>query len=77
MANITLRNITIVKPRGSAGVIYGNGTRPITGLLFDGVKVLEPNPDGVWGREFYFCEGVEHGVATGGTWPVPPCFGEH
>ena len=23
---------------------------------------------------YYMCEGVEQGVATGETWPVPPCF---
>ena len=24
--------------------------------------------------QYYSCEGVEGGVATGATWPVPPCF---
>ena len=74
MANITLRNITVIKPQGSAGVIFGNDSRPIVGLVFDGVRVVQPAPDGVWGKAFYFCEGVERGVATGGTWPVPPCL---
>jgi hypothetical protein len=76
MANITLRNITVIKPQGSAGVIFGNDSRPIVGLVFDGVRVVQPAPDGVWGKAFYFCEGVERGVATGGTWPVPPCFSQ-
>lgn len=25
---------------------------------------------------YYLCEGVEGGVAMGGTWPVPPCFAD-
>lgn len=25
---------------------------------------------------FYVCEGVEHGVASGDTWPVPSCFAD-
>ena len=23
---------------------------------------------------YFVCEGVEGGIATGATWPVPPCF---
>ena len=36
--------------------------------------VENPPADGAWGDAFYYCEGVEGGVATGATWPVPPCF---
>ena len=33
-----------------------------------------PNPDNPWGDGYYKCEHVTSGVATGATWPVPPCF---
>eukprot|EP00912_Choanoflagellata_sp_UC4_P000071 UC4_evm1s51 len=36
ITNITLRNVTILNPSGSPGVIFGNATRPITNILFDG-----------------------------------------
>eukprot|EP00964_Phaeocystis_antarctica_P079587 scaffold49593_cov63-Phaeocystis_antarctica.AAC.2 len=26
---------------------------------------------------YFVCEGVEGGIATGATWPVPPCFLDH
>ena len=73
-ANLTLRNITIVSPKGSPGVLYGNSSLPIAGLVFDNVVVTDPPADGVWGTDYYYCEGVSQGVATGTTWPVPPCF---
>jgi len=40
-------------------------------VVFDNVKVNNPgsHPFG----KTYFCENV-HGVATGDTSPVPPCF---
>jgi polygalacturonase len=76
-ANITLRNITILKPKLSPGVIFGNSTNPIRGLVFDGVRVKDPPSDGSWGKKYYFCKGVASGIAKGDTWPVPPCFEDH
>ena len=37
-------------------------------------RFIDPPADGVWGHKYYFCKGVQTGVAVGGTWPVPPCF---
>jgi hypothetical protein len=72
--NITLRNVTIRKPKVSPGVIFANSTTPMVNLVFDGVKVEDPPKDGSWGKDYYYCKGVSNGIATGGTWPVPPCF---
>ncbi len=73
MRNVVLRNITINNPKKSPGVIMGNKDNPIQGLVFDNVVVNNPG-DKPWGKDMYKCEGVEGGVATGGTTPVPPCF---
>jgi len=73
-ANITLRNVTIKKPALSPGVIFGNSTNPIRGLVFDGVRVIDPPSNGAWGKDYYYCKGVQSGIAKGDTWPVPPCF---
>jgi len=71
---LTLRNITIRKPTTSPGVIIGNASLPMRNLLFDGVTYIDPPTDGAFGSDYFHCVGVESGVATGGTWPVPPCF---
>ncbi len=47
---------------------------PIAGLTFENVRVADPPADGVWGTDYYFCEGVGSGVALGNTWPVPKCM---
>ena len=73
-SNITLRNISILNPATSPGVIFGNDSNPILGLVFDGVTVTNPPSGGAWGTDYYYCKGVATGVAKGGTWPVPPCF---
>ena len=73
-ANITLRNVTINKPKTSPGVIFGNSSNPIRGLVFHDVKFIDPPKDGSWGKDYFYCKGVSAGVATGDTWPVPPCF---
>ena len=75
-ANITLRNITILNPQTSAGVIFGNKSNPIQNLVFDGVRVVNPKEDGAFGKDHFFCpeEGVQSGRAIGNTKPVPPCF---
>merc|ERR1712080_476572 len=76
-ANITLRNVTILKPKLSPGVIFGNSSNPIQGLVFDGVRVKDPPAHGSWGKDYYYCDGVKSGIAMGDTWPVPPCFEDH
>ena len=73
--NITLRNVQINNPKESPGLIYGNASMPMVGVVFDNVSVV-PMDAGKkpWGDEYYYCKGVSRGVATGGTHPVPPCF---
>jgi hypothetical protein len=41
-SNIVLRNITINNPKTSPGVIIGNSSNPITGLVLDNVVVNNP-----------------------------------
>lgn len=71
-SNIVLRDIYITNPKGSPGVVFGNSSNPIRGLVFDNVVVENPG-ERPWGEDYYYCQGVE-GVATGGTSPVPPCI---
>lgn len=71
--NITLRNITINDPKISCGVILGNSSTPMENIVFDNVRVNNPGLK-PWGKDYYKCEGVAVGIATGNTWPVPPCF---
>jgi polygalacturonase len=70
--NITLRNITINNPKGSPGVLLANTSVPMENVVFDNVVVNNPGKK-PWGDKYYHCENV-NGVATGKTWPVPPCF---
>lgn len=71
--NITLRNITVNNPKLSPGVIMANASNPMTGVVFDGVRVNSPG-EKPWGNKFYACEGVSNGLAIGDTYPIPPCF---
>ena len=71
---LTLRNITISKPATSPGVIIGNASMPMRNVVFDGVRFEDPPANGAFGSKYFHCEGVEGGIAKGGTWPVPPCF---
>jgi hypothetical protein len=71
-SNIVLRDIYINNPLHSPGVLMGNTSNPIHGLVFDNVVVTNPGSE-PWGESFYYCEGIE-GTATGGTYPAPPCF---
>ena len=71
---LTLRNITINKPKTSPGVINGNTSLPMRNIVFDGVRFIDPPADGAFGEDYFFCRGVASGVARGGTWPVPTCF---
>ena len=72
-SNIVLRNVTVNNPRVSAGVILANETLPMENVTFEDVKVINPGSK-PWGDDYYLCENVVNGVATGDTWPVPPCF---
>jgi len=72
--NITMRDIRIVEPRQSPGVIIGSQENPIEALVFDGV-VVTGGSEQPWGVNGYACHGVDNNsIAVGGTAPVPPCF---
>jgi len=71
---LTLRNITVKKPRLSPGVIIGNISVPMKNIVFDSVRFIDPPVNGAFGTDYFYCEGVENAVAIGDTWPVPPCF---
>lgn len=71
--NIVLRNITVLNSQRSPGVLMGNITTPITGLVFDSVKFVHPGRE-PWKGEYYKCSGVDTGIALGDTHPVPDCL---
>lgn len=71
--NILLKNITILNPTKSPGVIRGNESNPMQKVVFEDVQVINPGSK-PWGEDYYDCQGVSGGVAKGSTWPVPPCF---
>jgi hypothetical protein len=43
--------------------------------VFDNVVVVGDVGEEPWGDDFYYCDGVQDGLATGRTTPVPKCFG--
>jgi hypothetical protein len=67
-----LRNITVNDSWKSPGVLMATETMPMKNVTFDNVKFTNPGKK-PFGSDYYKCENVE-GVATGDTWPVPPCF---
>lgn len=69
--NITLRNVKIDSPWLSPGVILGNSTNPIQGLVFDNVNVI--NPSHVPFGAKYKCENVGEGSSSVNSSPAP-CF---
>lgn len=72
--NITLRNVQIKNPKQSPGIIYGNSKNAMKEVTFDNVVVKPADPSKrPWGKEFYYCGGV-NGIAKNGTNPLPPCF---
>lgn len=73
--NVTLRNITINSPAGGDnGLIFANSTSPMVNVTFENVVINNPSTKHhSWGTG-YFCQGVQGGVATGTTSPVPSCF---
>ena len=72
-ADITLRNVTVLNPKTSPGVLLANETSPMRDITFDDVVVHNPGTR-PWGDAFYKCEHVLGGRALGRTTPVPPCF---
>ena len=64
---------------GAIGVAAGapgaaNATSPMIDVTFENVVVNQPaTKRHPWGTG-YFCQGVQGGVATGTTSPVPSCF---
>ena len=49
-----------------------NSTNPMENLLFDNVQVINSK----WNAEYYKCENVINGIATGNTFPIPTCFSQ-
>lgn len=76
-SNITLKNVEIIDPKWSPGVIQGateGRDGNMDNIHFDNVIVRNP-PANPWGDKFYGdCVGVNSGWYSGNTWPVPPCF---
>ena len=72
--NITLRNITIYDPqyKYGQGVILAAEDTPMENILFHDVRVVDAKGDDF--AKYTSCEGVLSGIATGNTYPVPPCF---
>ena len=71
--NVRLSGVAVQRPRLSPGVLLAHAENPAEGIVFHDVVVEDP-PAEPWGDDYYYCEGVGRGVATGRTWPVPPCF---
>eukprot|EP00048_Salpingoeca_helianthica_P021645 m.13509 g.13509 ORF g.13509 m.13509 type:complete len:525 (-) comp6198_c0_seq1:60-1634(-) len=70
--NILLKNILIIQPLLSPGVILGNSSNPMSGLIFDNVTVTHPSsfPFG----PTYQCEHVDG--CTRNSFPAPACLRE-
>ncbi|KAF2075304.1 hypothetical protein CYY_003381 [Polysphondylium violaceum] len=66
--DITLRNISIIDPVDQTGVIMGSPSNPMINITFDNVIFQNPKSN------YYSCENVATGYATGSTTPTPPCF---
>ncbi len=68
--DITLRNVSIIEPWLSGGVILGNTSNPMTNIVFDGVTITRPGsyPFGPG----YHCESASGW--TRNSHPVPDCL---
>jgi len=71
-SNIVLKDIYITNSKLSPGVLFGNGTNPMQGIVFDNVVVSNPG-NFPFDKDLYYCEGMT-GIAKGKTNPIPPCF---
>ncbi len=73
---VTLRRVTITDPVFSPGVIKGNSSNPMQGIVLEDVLVQNPGEFPFFGA--YECEdsGVDRSssVANGTTSPLPPCL---
>ena len=69
--NITLRRVTVTDPLFSPGVVLGNATNVMEGIVFEDVVVVHPGI--VPYDKKYLCKHAV-GVAKGTTSPVPSCF---
>ena len=70
VANITLRRILVLNGN-SPGIILGNASNPLRGLVFE--DVVHVNSTGFPVGPNYLCTAAT-GVARGATAPVPDCF---
>jgi len=70
--NITLRNVTVLNPKQSAGALIADKTSPMKNIVFEDVVVKNPASK-PFGADNYKCDYV-NGVAKGKTYPVPPCM---
>ena len=68
--NITLRRIDIINPLLSPGVILGNASAPMQGIVLDTVNVRNPGSLPFYGE--YKCEHAN--VAATNSSPKPLCF---
>ncbi len=70
--NIILKDIIIINPEQTPGVLMGNDTNPMNNVIFDNVKVIGNNiGDYPWGVD-YFCEYI-NGKSINSS-PKPLCF---
>ena len=72
MSNRSMQKKIITLLRYGQGVILGTEQSPMKNLIFDGVRVIGAQNETF--ASYYKCEGVQDAVATGDTFPVPPCF---
>lgn len=73
--NITLRRINITRPWLSPGVILGNSTNPMRGILFDHVVVTDPGTFPY--NRSYYCPGAAEVTVLDSTPSLPKACLEH
>jgi hypothetical protein len=73
--NILFKDVTIIKPKGYIGVLMGNSTNPIKGVVLENVVVKQQEEwrKLFYGDNFYNCLGVE-GWYNGTTSPKLTCL---
>ena len=69
--NILLKDIYIINPDNSPGVLMGNASNPMQNVVFDNVIVIKSG-DKPFGTDYY-CDSI-NGYAKGLTHPIPSCF---
>ena len=58
----------------SPGLLYGNASLPMQGIVFDGVRFQDPPADGAFGKDYFFCKGVRHQTLHPPPLPCRPFF---